>query len=184
MGITFIFMFLSFLILWQGLSTLFSIFFIFGVSTLFGSLIKFQIIQFSISIVPFFFYKRLNVRTVLLLYSHIINMHIYIYTCRIQQRNDNDDKAMKTSDTVLRKLYLLTLFERFVRVRGSWRLNKDCNILTPTLMAISVVPFSFSRAAQPEAWGPTLLGADFLYRIFSLTHLISNYLTSCPHRVI
>ena len=32
-------------------------------------------------------------------------------------------------------------------VRGSWRLNKDCNILTPTLMAISVVSFSFSRAA-------------------------------------
>ena len=34
-------------------------------------------------------------------------------------------------------------------------------------MAISVVSFSFPRAAQPEARGLTLLGAGFLYRIFS-----------------
>ena len=26
-----------------------------------------------------------------------------------------------------------------------------CNLLTPTLMAVSVVSFSFSRAARPEA---------------------------------
>ena len=32
--------------------------------------------------------------------------------------------------------------------------EQNCNILTPTLMAISVVSFSFSRPAQPEAWGP------------------------------
>ena len=41
-------------------------------------------------------------------------------------------------------------------------------------MAISVVSFSFSRAAQPEAWGPTLLGAGFLYRILSPTGLVSK----------
>ena len=35
--------------------------------------------------------------------------------------------------------------------------KQNCNILTPTLMAVSVVSFSFSRAAQPEAQGPTLL---------------------------
>ena len=72
-------------------------------------------------------------------------------------------------------------------------------------MAISVVSFLFSGAAQPEARGPTLLGAGFLYRILSptglqthwgsrgrlllgggflyhilsLTHLMSNSLTSC-----
>ena len=34
-------------------------------------------------------------------------------------------------------------------------------------MAISVVSFLFSRAAQPEAWGPTVLGAGFLYHILS-----------------
>ena len=42
-------------------------------------------------------------------------------------------------------------------------------------MAISVVSFLFSRAAQPEAQGPiSLLDDCFLYRILSLTHLISN----------
>ena len=41
-------------------------------------------------------------------------------------------------------------------------------------MAISVVSFSFSRATQPEAWGPILLGAGFLYRILSSTGLVSK----------
>ena len=36
-------------------------------------------------------------------------------------------------------------------------------------MAISVVSFPFSRAAQPEAQRPTLLGAGFLYHILSPT---------------
>ena len=45
---------------------------------------------------------------------------------------------------------------------------------TPTLMAISIVSFSFSRAAQPEAQGPTLLDAGFLYRILSPTGLVSK----------
>ena len=35
--------------------------------------------------------------------------------------------------------------------------EQNCNILTATLMAISVVYFLLSRAAQPEARGPTLL---------------------------
>ena len=37
--------------------------------------------------------------------------------------------------------------------------EQNCNVLTPTLMAICVVSFSFSRVAQPEAWGPSPLGA-------------------------
>ena len=55
-----------------------------------------------------------------------------------------------------------------LRVRGSWRLNKDCNILTPTLMAVSIVSFSFSRAAQPEAQ----LSAGWW---LSLPHPITNW---------
>ena len=43
-------------------------------------------------------------------------------------------------------------------------------------MAISVVSFSFSRAAQPEAWRPSLLNADFLYRILSPTGLQTHWL--------
>ena len=45
--------------------------------------------------------------------------------------------------------------------------EQNHNILTPTFMAISV-SFPFSRAAQPEALGPSsLLGAGFLYHILS-----------------
>ena len=35
--------------------------------------------------------------------------------------------------------------------------EQNCNILTPTLMAVSVVSFLFSRAAQLEGRGPTML---------------------------
>ena len=53
--------------------------------------------------------------------------------------------------------------------------EQNCNILTPTLMAISVVSFSFSRVAQPEAWRPSfLLGSGFLYHIFSPNSPISK----------
>ena len=56
-----------------------------------------------------------------------------------------------------------------MRVRGSWRLNKDCNILTPTLMAISVVSFSFSWCSTG---GPgAQLSAEFW---LSLPHLVTN----------
>ena len=84
--------------------------------------------------------------------------------------------------------------------------EQNCNILTPTLLAIiaflsrspgllNQVPggpaslghvshssiFSPTATAQSGAWGPTLLGAGFLYCILSPTHLISNWLTSCLH---
>ena len=38
----------------------------------------------------------------------------------------------------------------------------------------SRVLFSFSLTAQPEAWGPTPLGAGFLYHILSPTGLVSK----------
>ena len=49
--------------------------------------------------------------------------------------------------------------------------EQNCNILTPTLMAISI-SFPFSWAAQPGAWGSVSLGAGFLYRILCPTRLI------------
>ena len=51
--------------------------------------------------------------------------------------------------------------------------ERNCNILIPTLLAISV-SFPFSWAAQPGAWGPASLGAGFLYRILPPTRLIPN----------
>ena len=64
--------------------------------------------------------------------------------------------------------------------------EQNCNIFTPTLMAISVVSFSFSRATQPEDWGPTPLGAGFLYRILSPTGLVSKLtdFLSSPNYII
>ena len=48
-------------------------------------------------------------------------------------------------------------------------------------MAISVVSFSFSRAAQPEARGPSsLLNDGFLYRILSPKGLVSKTLSGVP----
>ena len=94
-----------------------------------------------------------------------------------------------------------------LRVRGSWRPNKDCYILTPTLMVVSVVSFSFSWCSTrgPGArlsaewwlsllhlitnWSLKLLGAPsapsagsgFPYHILSATSLDPNCLTSCHH---
>ena len=100
------------------------------------------------------------------------------------------------------KNILLTLFERFVCMRGSWRLNKDCNILTSP--APPDIPVCRSRSgllinrraggpasqgrSHPSIFSPTglvsnfnrgsrgplLLGGGFPYHILSLTHLISN----------
>ena len=53
--------------------------------------------------------------------------------------------------------------------------KQNCNILAPILMAVSVVSFPFSRAAQLEAQGLSfLLSAGFLYHILSATSLDPN----------
>ena len=59
-----------------------------------------------------------------------------------------------------KKIYLSLYFKGFVCER-ELETEQNCNILTPTLMAISVVSFLFSSAAEPVARGLTLLGAGF-----------------------
>ena len=56
-----------------------------------------------------------------------------------------------------------------LRVRGSWRPNRNFNILTPKLMAVNVVSFSFSWCSTG---GPGVHSAGWW---FSLLHLISNF---------
>ena len=46
--------------------------------------------------------------------------------------------------------------------------------IDPHSIGYNRVSFSFSWAAQPGAWGSSLLGSGFLYRILCPTHLISN----------
>ena len=62
----------------------------------------------------------------------------------------------------------------------SWRLNKHCNILTPSSFVFSSTSFSFCWAAQSgvlRANSP-LLGAGSLYSILSLTNWLQ--LTELP----
>ena len=54
-------------------------------------------------------------------------------------------------------------------MRGSWWPNINCNILTPTLMAVNVVSFSFSWCSTG---GPGVYSAGWW---LSLLHLISNF---------
>ena len=61
-------------------------------------------------------------------------MHIHTYTWRI-----HIDAIIKMSEDFFKKNIPLTLFVKVVYVRGSWRLNKDCNILTsPAPLDIAV----------------------------------------------
>ena len=96
----------------------------------------------------------------------------------MQNHNDtnNKDARRKTSLTIYTPLSLFVTFERVtqgLRVRGSWRLNRNCNILTPLLWP-SPLCLSCSPDAQPEAQRPTLLGDGFLYYILSATSLDPN----------
>ena len=85
------------------------------------------------------------------------------------QRHDDKGRAKTSLENIP-----LTLFVTFACER-ELETEQNCNILTPTLMAVSVVSFSFSRAAQPEAQGLSfLLSAGFLYHILSPTGL-QNY---------
>ena len=84
--------------------------------------------------------------------------------------------------TSFKKIYLslyLKVFEkgysRFYCER-ELETEQNCNILTPTLMAISIVSVLFFRAAQREALWPTLLGVGFLYRILSPMGLQTHWL--------
>ena len=72
-------------------------------------------------------------------------------------QNHNDDNEDKRHGSF--KKYTSHLSERVV-CEKELETEQNCNILTPTLRAISV-SFQFSWAAQPGAW-------------FSLPHLISN----------
>ena len=62
-------------------------------------------------------------------------------------------------------------------MRGGWRPNITAIYWPPTLMAVSVVFFSFSRTAQMEAQGPTLLAfstTSYQQLLWTPTLLTSN----------
>ena len=99
-----------------------------------------------------------------------MQIHIYIYT-----QHHNDTIYKQTSEDFFTKYIPLTLFVTFerviqgLRVRGSWRPNRNFNILTSTLMAGNVVSFSFSWCSTG---GPVAHSAGCW---LSLLHLINNF---------
>ena len=101
-------------------------------------------------------------------------MNLYclqITKCYIHTKAVINDEWRTLLDKYL-PLNLLAKFERVVwgsTVRGSWRPNRNCDILTPTLMAVSVVSFSFSWCSTR---GPGVHSAGCW---LSLLHLISNF---------
>ena len=91
---------------------------------------------------------------------------IYMFMQDTYWRNDKD------AGRLLYKNIYLSLYckgskrvTQGLRVRGSWRPNRNCNILTLTLMAVTLCPFILLML------GSTLLGAGFLYRILSASSL-------------
>ena len=94
-----------------------------------------------------------------------IHTHIHI------EHND----TIKTSDTVLYKNIPLTLFEKVVCER-ELETEQNCNILTPTLLAITAFLSRSPGLLNRGPGGPASLGAGFLYRILSPTRLIPNWL--------
>ena len=92
--------------------------------------------------------------------------------CHLQHHNNTIINRRKM--TSLTEYVPLTLFVMFACER-ELETEQNCNILTPTLMAVSVVSFPFFRTAQPEAQGLSfLLSAGFLYCILSATSLDPN----------
>ena len=61
-------------------------------------------------------------------------------------------------------------------MRGSWGLNKDCNILTPTLIAISVVSFSFSWCSTGGPGGPAFC---WVLACFTTSCLLTRLIFYC-----
>ena len=107
-----------------------------------------------------------------MLYSHHHDQ-LYKHICRCMQ-NHNDD-TIKTSDTVLRKIYH-SLYLKGLCVRGSWRPNRTAAYWPPTLLAITAFLSRSLGVLKRGPGGPASLGAGFLYRILSPTHLIPNWL--------
>ena len=143
------------------------------------------------------------------LYKHIIHIHLHMHAHLYAEHND----TIKTSDTVLRKIYL-SFYLKGLYVRGSWRPNRTATYWPPLLWPsafLSCSPELLKQGpggpaslvagflycilfltrlipkSQSGAWGLPLLGAGFLYRILSPTGLVSklpDFLSSLSYIIV
>ena len=99
----------------------------------------------------------------------------YADSCRTQRHNEDKRHSLLEKYT--------SHFIWKVACERELETEQNGNILTPTLMAISVVSLSFSRVAQPEARGPSfLLSASFVYHIWSPK--LTDFLSSLSYIII
>ena len=136
-------------------------------------------------------------------------MHLYTYICRI-----HIDEIIKTSEDFFKKIYLSLYLKGFECERELETEQRLQHIDLPSPSRHRRVSFSSSWAAQPGAWGlslsgtcshssifsptglvskltrgsqrPLLPGAGFLYRLLSLTRLVSKLtdILSSPSYII
>ena len=131
-------------------------------------------LAFSFPWIPIWLGIQHNIIFLLLLYSH---MQIHA------GHNDNDDKAMKMSDTVLRKIYLSLYLKGFV-----WEEVGD----RTELQYIDLHSYGHQRCVflvlqGCSTGGPgAQLSAGFLYRILSPTGLVSktDFLSSPSYIIV
>ena len=118
--------------------------------------------------------KILNSKSIVDLLGYSCTRHtmwLATYCCIHTDAAINDEwrllyKYMCTSHFICKGSKRVT---QGLRVRGSWRPNRNCYILTPTLMAVNVVSFLFSWCSTG---GPEAHSAGWW---LSLLHLISIF---------
>ena len=98
-------------------------------------------------------------------------INTYLTTLPLLYTHNHNNTTKKKDDRRLLYQYIyipLTLLKGFEKGYSRFACERELETeqklqyFDPTLMAVNVVSFSFSRAAQPEAQRPTLLG-DLLY---------------------
>ena len=87
-------------------------------------------------------------------------------------QNHNGDTIIKTSEDFFKKIYL-SLYWKVCVCERELETEQNCNILTPTLMAISVESFLFSGCSTGSL-GTSLSGTCSHSSIFSPTGLVSK----------
>ena len=117
--------------------------------------------------------SRTLVCGVLLLYCHLlIHARIYIYILDTYRRNEQQTQEDFFSKNIYLSLYCKGSkrgYSRFACER-ELEIEQKLQYFDPKLMAVNVVSFSFSWAAQPEAQGPLCWATAFF--IASYQHLL------------
>ena len=99
------------------------------------------------------------------LYKHIIHIHLHMHAESTTHNKDERHSLLEKYTSHF--IWKVCVWERV----GD---QTELQHIDPHSIGHNRVSFPFSWAAQLEAWGPTLLGAGFLYRILSPTGLVSK----------